>query len=271
MDSSRSMPYTRDELIQEIDKRKPWFQRVEFPEHGVSTTDREDWVLRDPAYDNQFPGMDPAQACVLRPQPKYDRFKSLLPDVTGKSVLEVGTSCGFFALEFARRGAKRVTGLDIDLSNVERAQFCAHALDLRTARFLYLDLAECNEAHDVVFGASLHEHFLFPFYYLARLFCLAKETLILETHHMIAGDEQSVAQLGVYFPPGGGFGMHAFHFSRKMFSDYMRLLDVPLEDMKEQVFYEDGNVRRLLMIVDTRRFQERRKDHWLLRPLRHIK
>ena len=270
MGTVNRMPYTRDELIQEIDKRKPWFQRIEFPEFGISTTDREDWVLRDAAHDNLFPGMDPAQAPVLRPQPKFDRFKSALPDVTGKSVLEVGTSCGFFALEFARRGAKRVTGLDIDINNVERAQLCAHALDLRNVRFLFLDLAECNDAHDVVFGASLHEHFLFPFYYFARLLCLAKETLILETHHLIADDARPVVKVDVYSTPGGGVG-HAFHFSRDMFSQYLLLLDVPPEDAKEHVFHEDSSVRRLLMIVDTRRFQERRKTNLLLRSLRHIK
>lgn len=43
---------------------------------------------------------------------KYVRYYCLPQDLKGKTVLDIGTSTGYFALETARRGAK-VTAIDI--------------------------------------------------------------------------------------------------------------------------------------------------------------
>ena len=159
----------RQWLEAEIAKRAPWYQRIAFPEYGIATTDRAAWTYQDAAWDNLFPGMRTEDAARMRPVPKFERFQHLLPDVTGKSVLEVGTSCGFFVFEFCRRGARCATGLDISESNIEKAAFCARALNLPQARFVVADVGLYSEAHDIVWGASLHEHFYFPFYFYLSL------------------------------------------------------------------------------------------------------
>jgi SAM-dependent methyltransferase len=266
----QNMNRDRDWLTAEIHRRAPWYQRIEFPEYGITTTDDPRWVVNDAACDNLFPGMNPADAPRLRPVPKYERLRPHLPDVSGRTVLDVGCSCGFFAFEFCRLGAKAVTGLDIDSTNVERATFSASVLGLQNARFVAGDVGQYAEAHDVVWGASLHEHFFFPFYYLARLLFLAKERLILETHHYIEDDEERVARLDLSYAIPGRLGTHAFHFSRKLFIDYLKMLGVAEESIEERVFYEDSRVRRLLLSVATAGFQRNRGSNPFLKPLESI-
>jgi SAM-dependent methyltransferase len=257
-------------LIEEIRKRAPWYQRIDFPEYGVTTTDDPAWMYNDRAWDNFFPGMKAEEAPQLRPIPKFERFQHLLPDVAGKSVLEVGTACGFFVFEFCRRGASRATGLDISDVNVEKATFCAEVLGIKQARFVAGDVGLYKEAHDIVWGASLHEHFFFPFYYLARLLCLAREKLVLETHQYVRDDQERVCRLDLdpNTPPTGG--SHGFHFSRALFYNFLLMLGVSPSSIEERVFYNDSNVRRLLFCVNTEEFQRRRKDHWYLRDLDDI-
>lgn len=256
-------PPDRAWLEAEIDRRRPWYQRIEFPEYGISTTDRPEWVMADGAVDNLFPGMKPEDAARLRPVPKYERLADCLPDFRGRTVLDAGCNCGFFAFEFVKRGAKFVTGLEIDGSSVERAQFCAAVLGFENMRFEAADVGLYSQGHDIVWGASLHEHFFFPFYYLARLICLAQQQFILETHHYVADDASCSARLEADFPRGS----HAFHFSRTMYRTYLTMLGIEDSAIEERAFYDDGVVRRLLLVVDTRAFQAQRPEHAYLRPL----
>jgi SAM-dependent methyltransferase len=259
----------REWLAGEIKKRAPWYQRIEFPEYGLSTTDDPACLVNDPAWDNLFPGMEPSDAPRLRPSPKFHRLRHLLPDLSGKTVLDVGCSCGYFALEFARRGAVAVTGIDVDATNVARAQFCASTLKLGNVEFATADVGEYTTVHDIVWGASLHEHFFFPFYYFARMLCLSRELFLLETHHYIGDDGRAVAGLDVA-PTSDTLGSHAFHFSRKMYRDYLTLLRVPASAIEEKVFYEDSTVRRLLLSVRTSEFQQSRDRHPFLGILRGV-
>jgi SAM-dependent methyltransferase len=254
-------------LIEEISKRAPWYQRIAFPEYGVTTTDDPAGVVNDGAYDNLFPGMDPADAPRLRPVPKYERLRPYLPKVAGKSVLDVGSSCGFFAFEFCRLEASRVTGLEISDRNVEKARFCAEVLGLRQVRFVAGDVGRYSEVHDIVWGASLLEHFFFPFYYLARMLCLAQEQFVLETHQYVKDDEERIARLDLDPRISTTAGSHAFHLSRRLFLDYLQMLGVPESCIEERIFYDDSFVRRLLLCVDTREFQRSRRTHSYLRPL----
>ncbi len=260
---------SREWLAAEIKSRAPWYQRIEFPEYGLSTTDDPSCLVSDHAWDNWFPGMEPSDAPRLRPYPKFHRLQHLLPDVSGKTVLDVGCSCGFFALEFARRGARAVTGIDVDGRNVARAQFAAFILKLGNVEFLTADVGVYATAHDVVWGASLQEHFFFPFYYFARMLCLARELFLLETHQYMADDDQTVARLDVA-PTSNALGSHAFHLSRKMYLDYLSMLGVPASAVEEKVFYEDSIVRRLLLSVRTCEFQKTRNAHPFLGTLRVV-
>lgn len=256
-------PPDRAWLEAEIDKRKPWYQCIEFPAYGLTTTSREEWIIADGAVDNLFPGMKPEDAPRLRPIPKFERLARYLPDVQGRTVLDAGCNCGFFAFEFVKRGAQFVTGLDLHAASVERAQFCASVLGIENARFAVDDIGGYSEGHDIVWGASLHEHFFFPFYYLARLICLARELFILETHHYVRDDRDRIARLDT----APRRGAHAFHFSRAMYRAYLNMLGIEDTAIEERVFYDDGVVRRLLLLVDTRAFQQQRPHHHYLQPL----
>ncbi len=262
--------FTKDKLIEEIDRRKPWYHKIIFPEYGVSTTDKPEWALNDSACDNLFPGIDPKEAALLRPIPKWERLSTLIPEVKGKSVLEIGTSCGFFVFEFSRRGAKDVTGLELDERNVERAKFCAQVLKMKNTHFVVGDLGDYTLSHDIVFLSSVHEHFLFPFYYLARSLCLSKEILVLDTHHYIKDDSESINRLDLSYSDQGKPGSHAFHFSKKIYADYLGMLNITSNDIQEKTYYVDGAVRRLLMCIDTKRFQKERKSNHYLQPLRNV-
>lgn len=259
-------PLTKQRLLEEISGRAPWYQRIAFPEFGVTTTDHDDWLVKDQAWDNLFPGVDPAQAARLRPLPKYERIARFLPNVTGKSVLEVGCSCGFFAMTFAQMGAIHVTGIDVDARNVSNATFAASVLGISNATFLLSDLGTYTQAHDVVWGSSIHEHFFFPFAYLARMLCIARDRLVLETHHYKSDDDATVARLDSDY----ALGSHAFHLSRQMYLRYLSMLGVRPYDIQEDVFYEDATVRRLLLGVDTGHFQTVRRAHPFLRPLSQV-
>ncbi len=64
------------------------------------------------------------------PRGKWHALRPGLPEVRGLSVLDVGCSEGFFALELKRLGAARVVGVDPDPLRVRRARFAAGVLGL---------------------------------------------------------------------------------------------------------------------------------------------
>ena len=77
-------------LRDEIDALGPWFHNMELD---------GEWTAPDHFLGNY-------------PQFKFDGFADALPDVTGKSVLDIGCNAGFYALEMKKRGAARVLGID---------------------------------------------------------------------------------------------------------------------------------------------------------------
>ena len=257
----------RDQLIAEIEKRVPWYQRIEFPEYGITTTDKPEWVFNDCACDQLFPEVDEKKAAQLRPFPKWERLRPLIPELKKKSVLEIGASCGFFIFEICRLGAKYGTGLELDERNVERARFCAKVLRIENAHFIAGDIGDYVSAHDIVLISSVHEHFIFPFYYLTRALCLAGQMLLLDTHHYINDDSENVNRLDLSYSNNGKPGSHAFHFSKKMYADYLSMIGITPTDIQEKIYYDDGTVRRVLMCIDTLHFQRERMSNHYLQPL----
>jgi predicted RNA methylase len=45
--------------------------------------------------------------------PKLAYLKPVLPNLAGKTVLEIGCNNGFFCFEFARMGAQKITGVEV--------------------------------------------------------------------------------------------------------------------------------------------------------------
>src|SRR5215470_2943958 len=62
------------------------------------------------------------------------KWKSIAPaipqDLTGATVLDIGCNGGFHSIEFKRRGAARVLGVDVDDRYLEQARFASQVLGL---------------------------------------------------------------------------------------------------------------------------------------------
>src|SRR5512133_2436013 len=95
---------TRVEIETRVRALGPWFHNMELA--GV-------WTAPE-----HFLGDYPAL--------KWRRFSQALPrDLRGRSVLDVGTNGGFYAIEMKRRGALRVVGIDSDAQYLAQARFAA--------------------------------------------------------------------------------------------------------------------------------------------------
>jgi tRNA (mo5U34)-methyltransferase len=122
-----------------------------------------------------------------------------LPDLRGKSFLDVGAWDGFFSFEAERRGAKRVVALDPWVWNVspvpdldvnrlpdrKRGFDIAHealasSVEARVADFMTIDLDELGR-FDVVLFAGILYHLENPLDALRRLARVTRELAIIET------------------------------------------------------------------------------------------
>ena len=101
------------DIYELLNNNSPWYQRIELPKYQLTTTSNNNWAVFDQASDNTLGGrLTPREAAILRPQPKWMFIRKRLPEIEGKTILEVGANCGFFSFEFAKLGAIKVTGLE---------------------------------------------------------------------------------------------------------------------------------------------------------------
>jgi hypothetical protein len=99
-----------------------WFQRIDFPAHGISTTSDRAWVYFDEGGVNTLgKNLTSEEACLLRPLPNGCIYQKHIPPLEGKSILEVGSSNGFFPFRFAELGAKKIDRIDVQKYKHESA------------------------------------------------------------------------------------------------------------------------------------------------------
>jgi len=120
------------------------------------------------------------EGAALRPLPKLLYTEKLLPDLRGKSVLEIGSSCGFWSLKFAELGAARVTGVEAIATHVESAREMAERNGVADrVSFINGDaFYDKIEPHDIVFYSEVLGHSLVPHHAFLRTLGLAKELVI---------------------------------------------------------------------------------------------
>jgi SAM-dependent methyltransferase len=108
--------------------------------------------------------------------------RQILPDdLTGKTVLDVGCSHGFFCFEAKRRGAKRVVGVDVESDVIRKNRLLADCLGLDVEFSVHnIEQAPISESFDYVICLNVLHHLLNPFSALENLVAVAKEKLILE-------------------------------------------------------------------------------------------
>jgi tRNA (mo5U34)-methyltransferase len=89
-------------------------------------------------------------------------------DLAGKTVLDVGTAAGYFAVELARRGAN-VTAIDLWDRSLQRMVFRAAGVDVRYEQMDLFDLDERFGTFDLVFCGSVLIHVWDQFTTMRRL------------------------------------------------------------------------------------------------------
>ena len=150
--------WTENQVKQFLKENSFSYQRIELP-YGLST-----------------PGTD-----------RSSTARKIFPtDMTGKSVLDLGSKYGYFCFEALKRGASRVVGVDIEPDCVTKSRKLADCLGVK-ASFEVLDIekglsvfSEKHEAFDYVLCLNLLHHLKNPLGLLEKLTPLTKDRLILE-------------------------------------------------------------------------------------------
>jgi tRNA (mo5U34)-methyltransferase len=118
------------------------------------------------------------------PNVKWRQFEHAIPDVTGKSVLDIGCNAGFYSIQMKKRGAARVVGVDFDDRYLEQARFAAEVTesDIEFRKLSVYDVAELGERFDVVLFLGVLYHLRHPLLALDLIHAhAAKDVLIFQS------------------------------------------------------------------------------------------
>src|ERR1051326_5400990 len=123
------------------------------------------------------------------------KWKSIAPaipeDLAGATVLDIGCNGGFHSIEFKKRGASRVVGVDVDDRYLEQARFASQVLGLEiefTKRSVY-DVDSIPGQFDYVLFMGVFYHLRYPLYALDKVIKKVKGALVFQT--MVRGSLQS--------------------------------------------------------------------------------
>jgi tRNA (mo5U34)-methyltransferase len=134
---------TREEIQRRVHALGTWFQNMDLG--GIQTAP------------NHFLGDYPAI--------KWQHFAHAIPpDLTGKSVLDIGCNAGFYSIEMKRRGAARVLGIDTDETYLAQARFAAEVSDasIEFRRMSVYQVGELREKFDLVIFMGVLYHLRHP-------------------------------------------------------------------------------------------------------------
>ena len=93
---------------------------------------------------------------ILIEQPAMSK---LMPDISGKRVLDLGCGCGVNCLDFVHRGASRVLGVDLSEKMLTVARREANDPRIEYLRMDMSDLSSVKECFDLVYS-SLAFHYV---------------------------------------------------------------------------------------------------------------
>jgi tRNA (mo5U34)-methyltransferase len=156
----------RGRLLERIRALDPWFHDIDLGD-GLRT---KAGVCADEPADH--------------PRPTWEALRPFLPDLSGRSVLDVGCNAGFYSFEARRLGAARVLGIDAQRREIAQARLVAEVLGLDVAfrRGSVYDLTVADPGvFDVVLALGLLYHCRHPVLALERLFEVTRGTLLLES------------------------------------------------------------------------------------------
>lgn len=141
------------------------------------------------------------------------RFLDLPADLTGKSVLDIGTWDGFFAFECERRGAARVVAVDSyawDRFGMD-GFLLAHEVLRSKVEYRRLAAEEIDRAtlgtFDLVLLLGVLYHLRSPITVLERVRTVTAGTLVVETHGLVPAIHERYPLMSFF--PGDGRGTGA--------------------------------------------------------------
>jgi tRNA (mo5U34)-methyltransferase len=157
------MAFSPEEIRREIARLGPWFHNLDLG--GIATA--PDHFLGD------YPAV------------KWRTFRDeIAPDLSGKSVLDIGCNAGFYALEMKRRGAARVLGIDSDEAYLDQARFAAavSGLDIEFRKLSVYDVGALDETFDIVLFLGVLYHLRHPLLALDLIHeHVARDLLVFQT------------------------------------------------------------------------------------------
>ncbi|HSB57699.1 MAG TPA: class I SAM-dependent methyltransferase [Nitrosopumilaceae archaeon] len=110
-----------------------------------------------------------------------------IPNLKGKTVLDVGTGTGYFAFEFAKMGAEVTAISDV----IKEVHFAANKLMGTDVKFLKKDLYTIDEKFgkfDIVFCSHVLQHIPDMFSAISKIYSVTKEQAIFGIN--IIGDKK---------------------------------------------------------------------------------
>lgn len=174
----------RSAIRQRVEALGPWFHNIDLA--GVATA--------------------PAHFLGDYPAVKWRRFEhAIAPDLTGRSVLDIGCNGGFYAIEMKRRGATRVVGIDSDERYLEQARFAAQVTgqDIEFHRLSVYDVARLGERFDIVLFMGVLYHLRHPLLALDLIReHVAGDLLLFQTMQQGSNDIVDVPEDHPFFVPG---------------------------------------------------------------------
>ena len=265
--------------IQDIIKKVgPWYQCIYLPKYDLYTTDNNN-AFNDNAYDNCIDNITLEEATIKRPIPKWNKIKNIItPEIIkGKTILEVGSNCGFFSFEFAKYGASHITGIDVADHHLKCANWCNKELGFEDIiQFLkcdfmlfdknnfsqpkgllsiddvYLNLPK--NQYDIVFSSTVLDHTFFPLLFIYKCLKIAKEIVFLDipiiNNSFNIDKNKFIITLGMS-NDFEKYPHHAYNFSKECMIKIIERFGIPKEDIDT---YPYGN--NCLFIIKTKNMKK---------------
>jgi tRNA (mo5U34)-methyltransferase len=173
MQSAKPMP---PEFAGRIESLKPWFHTIDLG-NGLK-------IIRDDVH-----GPDKSY-----PAPLWHHVQSVLPDVKGKRVLDIGCNSGFFTVEMKRAGAAYVLGVEAFPKFLEQARLVREIvrLDIDLKELNVYDLTEELGQFDVTLFLGVLYHLKNPLLGLEAVARVTSGTAIVESAILVDKDPLSL-------------------------------------------------------------------------------
>ncbi len=174
--------YTPEEIRSQVRRLGWWYQSFELP-GGVMTS----------------PGDPPAYS----PEIRWNLIEPCVPaDLTGKTVLDVGGSAGYFSIQMMKRGAAKCTIIEPFVEFAAQARFVAevHGYEIEVVNEdVHTWCLTTEDRFDYVIFLGLFYHLKYPNLVLDRLAEMTRERMYFQSH--IVGDEEAAFEgRGNYMP-----------------------------------------------------------------------